>query len=611
MPKTLQLNCQVFVNGAYKKNQRILVPQFSNEEYANIQSIVGQTYYQCQGLLNIGATPYSWEWREPFYDGYSQRPLMKEVCDVRDDLYIWEFLDLTITSGQRIEYKILNSNNRKIVIDGHLQNDSDNKLWQFVGHIKYYIDTRLIFETYDGYFMPGNWWYSQWNEHWVSTGFHTLPWLSTDGDKIYNFAYSGRGLRPHDPAEEIIFSTDYSTGYIELVLDGGSSTTNPEAFAEWLEDYDPPEYDPEDPFSPGGTSGKGGGDGNFEEDSDKPEKPLLPTSSAVGTGFATIFTPSAGQLHDLSGLFWNSNFFTFMQNLVENITDMFLSLAMVPFTVPAGNTVTVRWIGIDTGIALPLASQQFLEFNMGSIDMRNDSRIFRSGSCLDYSPFSQLGIFLPFIGYRELDVDECRDCVVNLRYRIDLLSGTAVAIISLDGSDIYEFVGNCLTQIPLTNQNMESLVQNAVAIGTAAAIASSGGAVAAADKEVAAGMENNALAEAKIAHANAHVTQSASHLASATANAAIGMKPSISKTGSISGAASLLGVRHPYLFLKTPRQSLPENYQRYYGFPSNITETLGNLHGYTVVEDIRLNDLVATSEEIAEIYQLLKSGVII
>jgi len=383
----------------------------------------------------------------------------------------------------------------------------------------------------------------------------------------------------------------------------------------WLEafgDWEPDDFDDDNAYIDGGTSDEGGGGGNFSDDSDDVDLDTLPVIDAIGTGFATLFTPSKGQLAHLADIMWNNNIFSALQNLVENITNMFTSLAIVPFVVEAGSTVEVTWLGLPiTELFLTLASKQYYEFDMGSINLADDSRIFTSGSALDYSPFSKLGIFLPFIGFQDLDIDECRDATIGLKYRIDILSGTCVALISINGNTIYQFSGNCLSQIPITNENMQSLVTDAVNVGIAAAATHSAAGAASADMTAAEGTKNAATADAKMAHAQAHLTTSQGRLASATANAAMGMKPTFGKAGSISASASLLAVKQPYLFLTTPRQSLPAHYQRFCGYPSNISGKLNEFSGYTVVEDIRLNDLVATSPEVAEIYQLLKSGVII
>lgn len=381
--------------------------------------------------------------------------------------------------------------------------------------------------------------------------------------------------------------------------------------ANWLDGYVPVVPDEDNPYWDGGTSSESDSNGNFSEDSDSIGDEGLPSLSAVGTGFATIFTPSATQLRNLATIMWNQNVFAALQNLVENINDMFTGLSIVPFEVTQGRTVDVTWLGLfDTGVALTLAANQFYDIPMGSIDLSDDSRIFTSGSALDYAPFSKLGIYLPFIGFQELDIDECRNAVIGLHYKIDILSGTCVAMISLDGNEIYQFTGNCLTQIPITNQSLESLVSDAVQVGIA--ISNTGATAASATGEVteAASSEDGANFQ-DIANAHQKITRSGGQLVSATANAMMGMKPTMKKSGAVSAAASLMSIKQPYLFLTTPRQSMPNHYQRYCGFPSNITGTLNSFTGFTVVESIRLNHLVATSPEVAEIYDLLKKGVII
>ena len=433
-----------------------------------------------------------------------------------------------------------------------------------------------------------------------------IPWYNASNGYLTNPAVDAYiDYKKNYNAPEVCTSSFYPHNSITYLTETD--------WGNWVGTFVPDEVDEDNPYYDGGTSGEGRGDANFAEDSDDVDVDPLPTIDAIGTGFATIFKPNKQQLKDLSDVMWNSNFFTFMQNLVENISQMFTSLAIVPFEVTAGTTVSVTWLGFDTAISLTLAANQFYEFDMGSINLADDNRIFTSGSALDYSPFSKLGIFLPFIGFQELDIDECRGSRVGLKYRIDILSGTCVALISINGNTIYQFTGNCLTQIPITNENMQSLVSDAVNIGIAATATHSAMGAASADMAAAEGSSkiSEAAKDAKIAHAQAHVANSAGQLSSATANAAMGMKPTYGKAGSISASASLLAVKQPYLFLTTPRQSIPERYQKYCGFPSNITGKLSSFSGFTVVEDIRLNGLVATSPEIAEIYELLKKGVII
>lgn len=419
---------------------------------------------------------------------------------------------------------------------------------------------------------------------------------------------------------------------------GGSTVYYPFRFGAQWSSFGPytvsgaSEVDIDNPYYDGGISTSGGGDPdkqNWAEDSDIVTVDELPDETyfgATAVGLVTIFSPTKEQLKRLADVIWGEGFFNFVQHMVQNIEDLFISLSLVPFVVPKSNTVEVTWFSYDlggevpigTGIYLTLAARQWVEFNMGSISLTGgeNSSGFASDSVLDYSPYSKLGIYLPFIGYQELDIDECRGNVLTLIYRIDILSGSCLAIVRVNGRDIYQFSGTCSVQIPLTSEDASAMFTNAVSIATAAASAGSTAAIASAgnaftQSRVSEGKLTQAGAEVQNAQHAAMVSNAEGSLVSATVQGVMGMKPNYKKSGAISGSTSLFGVKQPYLFLTTPRQSIPEHYQRYCGFPSNITGKLGDFSGYTVVEDIRLNGLVATSSEVEEIYALLKSGVII
>lgn len=401
-----------------------------------------------------------------------------------------------------------------------------------------------------------------------------------------------------------IYDQSSLTDYYNMTIGTGTSTAETQLETYWGDSSTVSIYDGTNPYEDGGTDQTSNTAGNFSENSDSVEADDLPTLTAIGTGFATLFTPTATQLSSLAELFWSADVISLLQNMVENITDMFVSLAICPFDVESGSTVSVTWLGIDTAISLTLASSQFVEMDMGSIDMSSDSRIYTSGSCLDYSPFSRLSIYLPFIGTQELNIDECRGATIGLRYRIDILSGACVAIISVDGNDVYQFSGSVLTQIPITNQNMQSLISDVVNVGIATAGTYAG----------AVGMGSTGAVNAtKGAITSAQAIPSMSPaLASTTANAMLNMKPTFNKSGAISASASLLAVKQPYLILTTPRQSMPSNYNHYNGFPSNIRAKLGDLDGYTEVEQIVLENLPDyTVSEVEELERLLKEGVYI
>ena len=386
--------------------------------------------------------------------------------------------------------------------------------------------------------------------------------------------------------------------------------------------------DGDNPYAEGGYTSLGGGDPdkqNWDDDSDTVVADAMPTKGAIASRLISVFTPTVAEMQNLASVLWGEDFFNWVNKIGSNIDDLFVSFGLVPFNVNQGATVNVKYYGfIDpiSTISLTLCADQYYEMDMGSIDLANDSRIHTTDSIFDYSPFSKIGIYLPFIGYEELDIDEIRGCSIRLLYRIDVLSGSCLAIIRVydggDWIDLYQFSGNCMLQLPLTSVDASGMIQNSVSMATAMVGVASGSAVAsagAAAVEEAMTRKKNPLSEAqgeaRLAGYHAQVSNANASLSAATANAAMGMKPSYKHSGAIGANTSPFAVKQPFLFLHTPREAVPEGYQKYCGLPSNITAKLGSCSGYTVVEDIRLNGLVATSPEVEEIYQLLKSGVII
>ena len=81
--------------------------------------------------------------------------------------------------------------------------------------------------------------------------------------------------------------------------------------------------------------------------------------------------------------------------------------------------------------------------------------------------------------------------------------------------------------------------------------------------------------------------------------------------GSISCTAGELGGRKPYVIVATRVPIVDANYNTYAGQPYFKTATLNSVSGFTIVEQVQLNGVVATQGELDEIENLLKGGVIL
>ena len=332
-----------------------------------------------------------------------------------------------------------------------------------------------------------------------------------------------------------------------------------------------------DPFTPGGSSGAGGGGGSFDNTSTPIDIPNLPSISAASTGFISLFNPTLNQLNQLASYLWSDLFdVNGWKKLFADPMDAILGLSIVPVAVPSGGTREVKVGNIGTGISLTVASSQFVKVDCGSIDVNE-----YWGAYLDYEPYTQAQIFLPYIGTRPISVDDIMGKTVRVVYHVDILTGACCCFVKCGDSVLYTYNGQCSIPIPITGANYTSVVNGVISI--AASVGS------------------------LVATGGSSAPTAISAIASSAVNQ---MKPQVEKSGSISGSAGVLNMQTPYLILIRPRQALPSKQNEFIGYPSLITVQLTELSGYTEIQSIHLENIPATQEELAEIESLLEGGVI-
>lgn len=76
----------------------------------------------------------------------------------------------------------------------------------------------------------------------------------------------------------------------------------------------------------------------------------------------------------------------------------------------------------DFGVTAPYTKSYNLDIDCGSIQIDETFN-----SVMDYAPFSRLTIFLPFIGFQELDVSMVMNNTLHVVYTVDVLSGRCLA----------------------------------------------------------------------------------------------------------------------------------------------------------------------------------------
>ena len=324
-----------------------------------------------------------------------------------------------------------------------------------------------------------------------------------------------------------------------------------------------------------------GGGGDYDNDSDIIPWAGLPTLGAFNSGFVAVYNPTESEIQAFANWLWGdiSSVFSNISKWLSNVMDLIVSLAVIPVEPPQGNTREIKIGGQGTGVNSVLIANQYMAFDCGTFAVNE-----YYGNALDYGQYTRVNIFLPYIGVRELKTDEVMGGSVSVRYNIDLVSGSCVAMVRCNrqglNAVLYQFEGNLSMQIPLVARDFMGMYQSILNAGIGAV---GGGMVGGAGGMVSGG---------------------------ASALNIMAMKPQVQHAGNLSSNGGHLGIHTPYLIIERPISDIPANSKMFYGAPSNITAKLSTIKGYTEVESVILDGIECTEEESRLIRQALEEGTI-
>lgn len=304
---------------------------------------------------------------------------------------------------------------------------------------------------------------------------------------------------------------------------------------------------------------------------------VIPSGSA--NALYAIYNPTQGELSSFGSWLWSSNFVDQLLKLFNDPMQAIIGLHKV-FAPPAiSGTSTIKVGYLDSGVSSNVVGNQYTTIDCGSVSI---SEYF--GNVFDYDPFTQIYIYLPFVGIERLDVGEVMRGSVGVKYHVDVLTGACLAEITVirDGAGgiLYTFAGNCAVQYPVSSGSYMGIVASLASIaGGVVGTIASGGALA----PVAMGAVSGIM--------NAHTR--------------------VNHSGAFSGNAGAMGVKTPYIIITRPQTCLADNFPAFNGYPANKTTTLSACSGFVKCETCHVENIPATDTELSEIEMLLKAGVLI
>jgi hypothetical protein len=326
-----------------------------------------------------------------------------------------------------------------------------------------------------------------------------------------------------------------------------------------------------------------------------------PEVSALGTGLVNIYTPTAQELKDFSHWLWSSNYYSNVEKLQASPMENIICFGAIPVDFPSVPE-TIKIGNLDSQLPANSLVYQYKEVPCGSL---NVPEFF--GGFLDYN--AEYQIYLPFIGYKPLRPDDLTDGAIEVDYWVDLLTGNCQCTIATSPhgqtlSVLYSYSGNCLFELPISGANYARMKQGQMNSVISGATSLLGGAI------------------------KGGITGSAGGVGGAIGGAIVGgamkipdlinakqsydmQKPDYEHGGGLSGNA-IFSCRTPYIIQTRYMTNYPSNYKKMKGIPSHIYRRLGDLSGYTEVENVIDDKLIScTTDEKEEIINMLKRGVIL
>lgn len=306
-----------------------------------------------------------------------------------------------------------------------------------------------------------------------------------------------------------------------------------------------------------------------DKDNDENDNDTSDVSSGIGV-LTTTFKMTKDRLQQLGRFLWGSNIFDNFSLICNNPIENIISCKSIPLSLD-GSTQKIILGNVDTGVNGDKVSNNFAKQNIGSITITEKYNNF-----LDYAPYTNVIIYLPYVGFKELDTNLVMEKTLSISYTVDIITGGCLCQIKSNNVKLYEFNGNLGIDIPITASNRAQVEAGYISsgIGIASSVAS-GNIVGAVTSLI-----NSA--ESQYHYAS---TSSPNPMCVASTN------------------------RTCYVIIDRPTYQTLKSFNHTRGKKCYLTKTINTLNGYTICDEhIDLSGISATDSEKEELIKILSSG---
>ena len=312
-------------------------------------------------------------------------------------------------------------------------------------------------------------------------------------------------------------------------------------------------------------------DNGYDDGKDNDEQDDETGDVSAGIGVLTsTFKMTKERLVQLGQFLWGANIFDKFSLVNNNPIENIISCKSIPINTDGTNQEIILG-NVSTGVNGEKISNNFSKQTIGSILINEHYHNF-----LDYTPYTNVILYLPYIGFKELDTTLVMNKTIQVIYTVDAITGGCLAQVYVNNVRLYEFTGNVGIDIPITASNRAQVESGYIQAGVGATMSAVGGNVGSA------------------------VT---SLLNSATS------QYHYSSTGNPSPMCVASTNRTCYVIIDRPNYQNLKAFNHTRGRKCYLSKTINTLHGFTICDsNIDLSGINATQSELEELKEILSSG---
>ena len=192
--------------------------------------------------------------------------------------------------------------------------------------------------------------------------------------------------------------------------------------------------------------------------------PIRPPVVRDDFGFCNVYNPTLSELAEVSKkrFYRGSGQDTSYVDMSQFIYRVYKTYVEIPV---ADERESVKLANYDTAVLSDVVAETPIDIDCGTVTL---NEVFEN--VIDYSPFTTLDIYLPFIGIQRLDIDVVRNKAIHLVYTFDVLSAKCLAKLMYNDDILYQFAGSIADDIPYVATNTGDYNSNVIQTVTESAL---------------------------------------------------------------------------------------------------------------------------------------------